>query len=760
MAKFFKKIKKQEEINIETAESRLPDSPAEDSNDSNEEYSGITRQKAKEDLEKRIEEKLSNITIDDLPFLQIQEERERQREALRAESERRKKRKTGKSDEDFFSTPIITEDAIIAVFKEDIKTEGEDELPEEKLPAPSVPVPLDNQIAMKDIPDIAKSMSSNGKEKAPPSEKEISYEDPSESPVEKEDRDIPEPTPEKDGKSVFQEFEYITDKIYYVILFPFKKAYVQIKRLVIFLRKQYFKRNPEARRRFVTRRRKIINKIRDTKDRFIEKDKEIAARMIHAVNRVDHRNDALAERAVDAASAGNERFNLAKEWAELNKKRLLLHFAGFIMCILGAVMIFNFVTAYEYSYNGRTLGLVKNQEDVLKIVDMVSEELTKEHNAEILIDKEEDIAFKRVLSIGKTIDDMEEVLNRMTYMQDMVAKGYGIYIDGKRTAIVDSETTADIVLNSVLASFMVESDSTVYEEVGFAEVVTVEPVDTRLGRLENISDVVRKILTGAEEIKTHIVESGETFSGIAQKYNIGAETLQAANPFVTPERLSIGQEIILTQSVPMLTVQTVEISTAIEYIEYATTYEDNASIYQGETSTKVRGQRGEREVTAKIVRNNGQEVARMELNSKMLKEPVTAVIYMGTKELPPKQGTGTFIYPVSGAKLTSKFGTRWGRMHYGIDLAIATGTKIRASDGGTVTFAGYSGSYGYVVKINHGGGFETVYAHCSKMHVKVGDKVYQGQHIANVGSTGRSTGPHCHFEIQYLGVQKNPLNYL
>ena len=203
-----------------------------------------------------------------------------------------------------------------------------------------------------------------------------------------------------------------------------------------------------------------------------------------------------------------------------------------------------------------------------------------------------------------------------------------------------------------------------------------------------------------------------------------------------------------------------EVSTLTEYIEYQTLYEDNASIYQGETSTKVAGQRGERQVVAKIVKNNGQEIARMELQSQITKEPVTAVIYVGTKELPPKQGTGTFIYPVTGAKLTSGFGSRWGRMHYGIDLAISTGTKIRASDGGTVIFSGYSGSYGYVVKIDHGGGFVTVYAHCSKLHVKVGEKVYQGQHIANVGSTGRSTGPHCHFEIQYLGVQKNPLKYL
>ena len=257
-----------------------------------------------------------------------------------------------------------------------------------------------------------------------------------------------------------------------------------------------------------------------------------------------------------------------------------------------------------------------------------------------------------------------------------------------------------------------------------------------------------------------MVESGETFSGIAKSYGITQSDLKVSNPTVNPEKLSIGQEIILTQAVPLLTVQTVEVATYIEPIPYQTTYEDSSSLYKGEQSTKVKGVNGERQVVAKIVRNNGIEVAKMELSSEILTEPVSSVVTVGIKELPPLQGTGSFIYPVSGYRMSSKFGSRWGRMHYGVDLACSTGTKIRASDGGTVTFSGYSGSYGYVVKINHGGGFVTVYAHCSKLFVSKGDKVYQGQHIANVGSTGRSTGPHCHFEIQKNGTAVNPLNYL
>lgn len=88
------------------------------------------------------------------------------------------------------------------------------------------------------------------------------------------------------------------------------------------------------------------------------------------------------------------------------------------------------------------------------------------------------------------------------------------------------------------------------------------------------------------------------------------------------------------------------------------------------------------------------------------------------------------------------------------------GTTVMAADGGTVTYAGYSGAYGYLVTIDHQNGMETRYAHNSELLVSVGDKVYQGQSIAKSGNTGRSTGPHVHFEIRVDGVAKDPLNYL
>ena len=121
--------------------------------------------------------------------------------------------------------------------------------------------------------------------------------------------------------------------------------------------------------------------------------------------------------------------------------------------------------------------------------------------------------------------------------------------------------------------------------------------------------------------------------------------------------------------------------------------------------------------------------------------------------------TGVFAMPTRG-RFSSGYGSRWGRMHRGIDIAAKTGTPINAADGGKVTFAGRQSGYGYMVEIDHENGYKTRYAHCSKLFVSKGDRVYKGEHIANVGNTGRSTGSHLHFEVLKNGVHVNPSKYV
>lgn len=126
------------------------------------------------------------------------------------------------------------------------------------------------------------------------------------------------------------------------------------------------------------------------------------------------------------------------------------------------------------------------------------------------------------------------------------------------------------------------------------------------------------------------------------------------------------------------------------------------------------------------------------------------------------QGVYLEVTPLSGI-ITSRFGNRESIRtsgHTGLDIAAPAGTPIKAAADGKVIFSGYSGGYGYVVKLDNGNGVETYYGHCSKLYVSTGEKVEAGDVIAAVGSTGNSTGNHLHFEVRVNGNEVNPQNYL
>ncbi|KZR60872.1 MULTISPECIES: M23 family metallopeptidase [Prochlorococcus] len=120
----------------------------------------------------------------------------------------------------------------------------------------------------------------------------------------------------------------------------------------------------------------------------------------------------------------------------------------------------------------------------------------------------------------------------------------------------------------------------------------------------------------------------------------------------------------------------------------------------------------------------------------------------------------SYIWPTKGV-FTSGFGWRWGRMHQGIDIANKVGTPVFAAKDGIVTYAGWKGAYGYLVEIAHGGGSTTRYAHNNQILVHTGQFIPQGATISKMGSTGRSTGPHLHFEIRKKGgLAMNPVTLL
>ncbi|MEA4824827.1 MAG: peptidoglycan DD-metalloendopeptidase family protein [Clostridiaceae bacterium] len=214
----------------------------------------------------------------------------------------------------------------------------------------------------------------------------------------------------------------------------------------------------------------------------------------------------------------------------------------------------------------------------------------------------------------------------------------------------------------------------------------------------------------------------------------------------------------LTKENPLKVKYTKQIIT-FEPVHFDTALEEDDTMFTDETAVITAGVDGEARVTSDVTYVCGVVTDTRELSREVTKTPVTRVVRAGTQERPDWWPTGKMIQPVMG-RLSSDYGKR-GRyeFHTGVDIAAKKGTPVVAADGGTVIFAGWWGNYGNYVQIDHNGVI-TAYAHNSKLLVKEGDHVVQGQQIAEVGSTGRSTGPHSHFEILIGYEFQNPHDYI
>lgn len=470
----------------------------------------------------------------------------------------------------------------------------------------------------------------------------------------------------------------------------------------------------------------------------------------------------IQRKAAYEKSRLGQKLERLKRYSEDHKKGMLMVFAIAMMAVMGAAGALNYCTAYEYSYNGQKLGLVKEKDDVLQITDLVQGALTEEKNMKIVIDAKDDITFHRKLALDESqIDNSEQVLKRLTYMGDLKVKATGIYVNGKKIGAVQDRKTAKKVLKDVADKYTKKGDNIEIEKVSFLEKVDIDPCSTDLEDLHSEEEMVDLLCTSGEKETVHKVVAGDTLHSIAKKYDVWEDQLLADNKGINSKKLEVGSNIIVKQQAPVLTYEVIEKITYDKVIEHKVEEQKSADIYEGMTETQQAGSDGLSEITARVTLQNGKKVVEEDLVTTVKEEPVTEVVLVGTKERPPTVGSGKYIWPLKDSfTQTSGFGSRWGRQHKGIDLAVSVGTTVYAADGGTVVEAQYSGSYGNVVMIDHQNGQETRYAHNSKLLVKKGDKVYQGQPIAKSGNTGRSTGPHVHFEIRFNGEPRNPLNYL
>ncbi len=439
-------------------------------------------------------------------------------------------------------------------------------------------------------------------------------------------------------------------------------------------------------------------------------------------------------------------------------RRLLCVFLILLILAATAFLTYEAVshTYYEYSYNGRTLGIVRTKRDVIETIDIILKKMEAAYGAELRIDTRKDVSFRTLYGTYDT-DSADAILTNLSYLHNVSAYGYAILADGEPVTILETEAAAKNVLRSLREAYRSEDDPDA--AVSYREDVSIERVATTSNRIVDEEKAFEEIRNPSRATRVYTVAGGDTFSGIASLAGLTVSELHALNPDVNTEKLKVGQELALEAAKPAVTVITVSKETYEEEIPYETTYVDDEDLYQGESVLQKPGENGSHLVTADVTRENGAVVSAEILSETVLTEPVSQVVLRGSKPVPAREGTGTFIWPTAGY-ISSKFGMRWGRLHKGIDIARSTGTPIYAADGGTIQSSSWNDSYGYYVVISHGNGISTCYAHCSKLLVEIGEKVYQGQRIALMGSTGNSTGPHCHFEVRINEDPRDPLYYL
>lgn len=270
----------------------------------------------------------------------------------------------------------------------------------------------------------------------------------------------------------------------------------------------------------------------------------------------------------------------------------------------------------------------------------------------------------------------------------------------------------------------------------------LKPIEASLGALPDFSGQ-------SHEIVKHRVLAGETVSSIAKKYNVSVETILWQNNF-TPNSIIRPGNII----------EILPITGVAHKIKRGETVGSIAKQYQVEVDKIISYNNlfnaSDVQVNQILIIPGGKKISPY---ASVAKTPVPQTASIKNLFATPtgRVSASGFIWPTAVFRISQYYSWR----HHGLDVAGPAGTAIYAAANGTVSFSGWSSNgYGYNMIVNHGNGVKTHYAHFRKLYVNKGDQVVQGQVLGEMGSTGRSTGPHLHFEVVINGVLQNPLTYV
>ena len=491
-------------------------------------------------------------------------------------------------------------------------------------------------------------------------------------------------------------------------------------------------------------------------------------RLRSSMRRTSKRVDAVAKQGFSAVA--REAFR-ALGAGDRRHAALLMRTAGVFataVCVVALMVTVNFWNTRTYALSVHLGG---------KQIGYVEDELTLEQAQKALSDRvvrvDDSFTMEQPTYTLEAVDPKALISSDALCDKLIAASGTavkqasGLYVEGHFVAALDDQKTIETKLEAKLAPYKKGADE---EKVSFAKQVEIReglyPVDS-ISDAKTLEDILNSRET---KVSDYTIRKGDTIETIAAQYGTTAAAVAKTNGIDTESIIKDNEVLKVEHQVPYLSVKVTRSETYREEVAYSTKTVKDDSLSVGVKKT-TKGQNGVNQVTADVTYVDGVEVSREVTNTTVLQDPVAQVERIGTKKASTSgysyydgdsysgSASGSFIWPVGGGYVSSGYGGR--RSHKGVDIAASRGTPIYAAASGRVISSGDRGDgYGYHIRIDHGNGYTTLYGHCSKLYVSAGSYVSQGQAIGAVGSTGRSTGNHCHFEVIYRGSYRNPMQFI
>ena len=438
-----------------------------------------------------------------------------------------------------------------------------------------------------------------------------------------------------------------------------------------------------------------------------------------------------------------------------------------VICITALAVTANHWQSVDFGlilYNhGSKIASIQNEKVYEKATELVNQRMIHD-----TVQEDSEMKFAPVfqLTASNTVYQTADFVCNSLIKQSngIIEDASGLYVDGKLQGAVKSSADLRYMLQEPLDKAKGKEKDATANFVKNVEIVNgLYPTTSILS-----TDEMRKWVNGtAETGTTYTVKAGDTVTSIATANHTTLAALKKINKGLG-DAIKPGELIQLKVATPNLEGELIKMVTSTSIIPYTTVTQKDDSKYSDYSSVITQGVNGSQKCVDIVHTVNGVETGRENLSRTVLKKAVSKVVLTGTKKRPVNEKgvpSGKFIWPIPSLHdITTYFTWRWGVFHKGIDISGsgAYGSTIVAADGGVVELSsyGWNGGYGNYVIIDHQNGKRTLYAHCSSLIASTGEAVSKGQPIACVGSTGDSTGAHCHFEVICDGSNRDPLNYV